>query len=178
MRSTSFDAEKSRKARFGVQLGPDRSSVIIGVVTVRGIYRYATQGVVAAGVPAHRTGRIAGDRDIDLIEDRIGCNRMRLAGSTTRAGHLARIGRGRFLVGVNDPELLRRRRRSRTGGTLGEEVVIVAVVEPDFVRSVSLLSVEMMFPVRSSMITVENFPFPTVSVAFTFPLGALQPSRI
>src|SRR5712691_4388013 len=89
--------------------------------------------VASAKRTANRAARVAGDRDIDLVQNRVGSNRMvaptRGSGCALDARDDARVLLMRR--GVDDAEeLIAAEARRR----LGQEVMRVAVVEPDLVR--------------------------------------------
>src|SRR5712692_7866606 len=93
----------------------------------------AADSVASAKGTANRAARVAGDRDIDLVQNRVGSNRMV---APTRGSGCALDARDDALVllmrpGVDDTEeLIAAEARRR----LGQEVLRVAFVEPDLVR--------------------------------------------
>src|SRR5260370_24902830 len=93
----------------------------------------AADSVASAKGTAHRAARVAGDRDIDLVHNRVGSNRMvaptRGSGCALDADDDARVLLMRR--GVDDTEELI---AAEAGRRLGEEVMRVAVVEPGLVR--------------------------------------------
>src|SRR5262252_10644728 len=88
----------------------------------------AALAVAAAKRAANCAALVARDRNIDLVSDRVGRNGMIPAGAS-----YADIGAWLFVagLGVNDPQSL-----IGAGRRLGQKVMSVTLVEPDFVRTV------------------------------------------
>src|SRR6266851_5246910 len=92
----------------------------------------AADSVASAKGTANRAARVARDRDVDLVQNRVGGNRMVSSTRGRRGGLYARNDARVFLMrpGVDDTEeLIAAVARSR----VGKEVLRVAFVEPDLI---------------------------------------------